>query len=124
MNVAECKKNFQKRIQQRISANEELRHKVLRKSVPLIVDWFQKNSEVEKVYLFGSILNKGDFTTGSDIDIGVVGLKKIEYFKVWARLEEILNIQIDLRTVDQDTPFALSVKKNGRLIYDRRSTTY
>jgi len=37
MDEAECKKNFQKRIQQIISANEELRHKILRKSVPLIV---------------------------------------------------------------------------------------
>lgn len=124
MNLTKCRKNFQQRIQNRISINEELRHRIFREIIPLIIDWFQKNPVLEKAYVFGSILERGNFTSDSDLDIGVEGLKEKEYFKVWAKLEEITNVSIDLRTVDKDTYFAKSVKKNGKLIYDRGSDSY
>ena len=124
MDVTKCRKNFKQRIQNRIVISEELRRRIFREKIPLIIDWFQKNPVVKKAYVFGSILERGNFTSDSDLDIGVEGLKEKEYFKVWAKLEEITDVPIDLRTIDKDTFFARSVKKNGKLIYDRGSDSY
>lgn len=61
MDVAECKKNFQKRIQQRIMANEKLHHTIVQKSIPLIVDWFQKNPDLCNPCLSNLINSDNDF---------------------------------------------------------------
>ena len=120
IDLARCKKNLQKRIQRKVQANEQIRLRVFQETLPRLVAWFQKNPVVEKAYLFGSILEKGNFTSESDLDLGVAGLDEKKYFEVWAQLEEIARMPIDFRTLDQNTHFAESVKKNGRVIYERR----
>ena len=45
---------------------------------------------VEKVILFGSLIDSTQFAVSSDVDLAVVGLRPEDYFKAWRVVEEVL----------------------------------
>ncbi len=73
---------------------EKKRHEILEQTIIEIKKVF-KNSNVQEVYITGSIVIPNKFTSRSDIDIAVKGLSAIDYFPIISKLEESL-----LRTIE------------------------
>lgn len=76
------------------SLREKERKKTLAETKGLLKKYFG-DKRVNRVFLFGSILKKGDFYPFSDIDVVVDGLSE-RYFKTLCDLEEILGREVDL----------------------------
>ena len=68
---------------------EKKRHEILEQTITEIKSVFN-NSNVQEVYITGSILIPYKFTSRSDIDIAVKGLTAVDYFPVLSKLEESL----------------------------------
>ena len=73
---------------------EKKRRQILEQTIIEIRRVFN-NSNVQEVYITGSIIIPYKFTSHSDIDIAVRGLSAVDYFPVLSRLEECL-----LRTIE------------------------
>ncbi len=78
---------------------------------------------VQRAYLFGSILHANALHATSDVDIAVEGpFDAQEYFTLWRELERALDdtsLDLDLVTLDGDLHFANCVREQGELIYER-----
>ncbi|HEY84523.1 MAG TPA: nucleotidyltransferase domain-containing protein, partial [Chloroflexi bacterium] len=75
-------------------------------------------------YLFGSIIQPGNFHPESDVDIAIEGATAQAYFDLWRTLEEDLpEWAIDLRDISQPSPFADLIRQTGMLIYERENPT-
>jgi len=73
---------------------------------------------LKKAVLFGSILNYEYFNTNSDLDIGIIGLNKSYFFKLYRELSLHLNIQFDLIDLDDDDQFKQKIFQNCEVIYE------
>jgi uncharacterized protein len=56
---------------------------------------FFRGKQVDKVYLFGSLLHEEYFYPFSDIDLAVAGLRE-DYFALLVELEELLDRRVDV----------------------------
>jgi predicted nucleotidyltransferase len=64
----------------------------------------KKHFEVEKVILFGSLVDALQFSPDSDVDLGVIGLRSEDYFEAWRVVEAILeDCAVDLVQLEQAT---------------------
>jgi predicted nucleotidyltransferase len=90
----------------------------VRKNLPDIVK-VTAEFNPEKVVLFGSITNKERFSEHSDIDIGVIGVKKEDFFYLYSRLADQIDWALDLIDLDDDPRFKEMVLEKGEIIYDR-----
>jgi predicted nucleotidyltransferase len=73
-----------------------------------------KNEGCTNVYLFGSLVKEKSYE-GSDIDIGIRGLPDEKFFKVYAMLDHISDIEIDLVDFDDENDFFCMLKDIGRV---------
>ncbi len=76
---------------------------------------FFKGLHVKEAYLFGSILQPGNFRSDSDMDIAVGGLNPKNYFQVFGQIENLLGREIDLVELEK-CRFADSIEKYGERI--------
>jgi predicted nucleotidyltransferase len=76
-----------------------------------------KNSGVQRVIIFGSILNN-KFNKQSDIDIYVEPLNCQKYWDFQHDLEDILNLNIDLHTNNDEPSFVKKIIERGEVIYE------
>ena len=59
---------------------------------------------VEKVILFGSLVDASQFLPNSDVDLAVSGLRSEDYFEAWRVVEAILeDCRVDLVELEQVT---------------------
>ena len=59
---------------------------------------------VEKVILFGSLVDASQFLPNSDVDLAVVGLRSEDYFEAWRVVETVLeDCAVDLVELEQVT---------------------
>lgn len=59
---------------------------------------------VEKVILFGSLVDATQFSLNSDVDLAVIGLRSEDYFEAWRLVEEkLLDCTVDLIQMEQAT---------------------
>jgi predicted nucleotidyltransferase len=59
---------------------------------------------VEKVILFGSLVDDSQFLPSSDVDLAVVGLRSEDYFEAWRVVEVLLeDCTVDLVELEQAT---------------------
>ena len=72
---------------------------------------------VDELILFGSSLE--DLSTASDLDLAVSGLEGWKFFELSARLEEELNLNIDLIPLDNDSKLSKHIRKIGKVLYER-----
>lgn len=72
---------------------------------------------VGELILFGSSLE--DLSTANDLDLAVSGLEGWEFFELSARLEEELNLNIDLIPLDNDSKLSKHIRKIGKVLYER-----
>lgn len=121
MNVKECVVNFLRRETKLYDERESRRQSLLLEIVPQIQQVLKCYPSVDRAYLFGSILRKGDFRKNSDVDIAVEGLACEHYFELWRELEEVLKITIDLRPVTET--LAQTIALTGQKIYDRKDSS-
>ncbi|MBU0566483.1 nucleotidyltransferase domain-containing protein [bacterium] len=107
-------------MRKRYDKNEDLRKRILQNEIPKIIEWMGQTNRINKAYLFGSILEEGNFGKESDIDLGIIGADNGLYFDTWRQLEELSNLKIDLRVLDRINSFTESVTQRGKLIYEKR----
>jgi predicted nucleotidyltransferase len=108
-------------LRKRLEREKEERFKLFtkfRKNLPHIIDIITEFN-VEKVILFGSLIDKEKFTESSDIDIGLIGLDKKDFFKLYSRLSDRIPWPIDLVDLDENPKFKAKILERGEIIYDR-----
>ena len=75
----------------------------------------------EKIYQWGSLLNEKNFTERSDIDIALEGITNpADFFALLGNADELTAFPVDIIQLEKIHPLnAESIKKNGRLVYER-----
>jgi predicted nucleotidyltransferase len=68
----------------------------------------------ERVVLFGSMLDHERMWWGSDIDLGVWGLRSEDFFKAGAAIERGHNFSIDLVEIQSAKPHILNAIEQGQ----------
>ncbi len=87
----------------------------------ILVDKFR----AERVYLFGSLLDEDSFSTHSDIDIAVDGLRVESYFTALNHLWDILPKGTNLDLVpleDADETLKAKILISGIILNDKQSS--
>jgi len=74
-----------------------------------------KNEGCETVFLFGSLVT-GKIRDDSDIDIGVKGLPKGKFLKLYSRLYFDFENKIDLVDFDTNSDFYSMLNKIGEVV--------
>lgn len=74
-----------------------------------------KAAGATEVYIFGSTVRKPD-DLPSDIDIAVLGLPAGRFFELQGRLLRILNMPVDLVSLDKNTPFTTHLRESRELV--------
>ena len=86
-----------------------------------IVAMLIKKYNPKRIYQWGSLLNKEDFSAISDVDIAVEGVKSAEeFFQMYGDAEELTQFPLDLIEIEKIDPLhAETIKKYGKLVYER-----
>ena len=71
---------------------------------------------VRRLILFGSALDAPE--TARDVDLACEGVEGWDVFRLGARLEEELGVNVDLVPLTPDDRFSQSVVRRGRVIYE------
>lgn len=118
--AAVYRQNFLARQAKQREEREAIRQQALAKVKAVVPAVAAGVASVQQLYLFGSVIQPGQFHQKSDVDIGVVGTTAEDYFELWRQLEAVLpEWIIDLREVSSASFFADRVKKTGLLLYER-----
>lgn len=72
---------------------------------------------LKKVILFGSVL-ENSMHAGSDLDLLVDDLAPEVFFDFQCRLEEVLDISVDVHTMRDDPAFVAKIQRRGEVIYE------
>ena len=83
---------------------------VARKAASILKQEFK----AERVVLFGSMLDHERMWWGSDIDLGVWGLRSEDFFKAGAAIERGHNFSIDLVEIQSAKPHILNAIEQGQ----------
>jgi len=76
-----------------------------------------KMYNVTQLILFGSTLENR--SRANDLDLAVSGLDGWKFFELSARLEEELELNIDLIPLDENSKLSKHIRKVGKVIYER-----
>ncbi len=109
---------WMERESEEVRANTRLREKALSEVIK-ISQILTARYRVEKIILFGSLLDEDRFSAASDIDIAVEGLEKSVYFTALGELLMESSFEIDLVPVEDASPLLLQRLKNGKVIYEK-----
>jgi len=74
-----------------------------------------KNEGCEEVYLFGSLVT-GKTNKNSDIDIGIKGYPKGNFFKIYSKVYFNFDNNIDLVDFDSNNDFYVMLNKIGEVV--------
>ncbi len=74
----------------------------------------------ERIYQWGSLLNREIFSEISDIDIAVEGITSAElFFQLYGDIMNLTDFSIDLVQIEKIEPeFAELIKSKGKIIYE------
>lgn len=108
---------LQRRANDEQTARERLRRERLDAARRVIVEAAPRHAGLRSVALFGSVLQPGQFTPRSDIDVAVDCSDPQVESLFWHELEERLEISIDLRPLVGGVRRA--VERSGELVYAR-----
>ena len=87
-----------------------------------IVALLVKRYKPKRIYQWGSLLNEKYFSAISDIDIAIEGVKSAEqYFQMIGEAMELTDFPLDLVDIEKIDPVhGESIRKRGRLVYERK----
>jgi predicted nucleotidyltransferase len=74
-----------------------------------------KRAGAREVYVFGSAA-KGTDTTASDVDLAVSGLPPAVFYRMGARISDLLGRSVDLVDLDVSTPFTRYLRAENELV--------
>ena len=74
-----------------------------------------KAAGAREVYVFGSAA-KGVLRADSDLDLAVSGLPASLFYRVGARISDLLGQPVDLIDLDTDTPFTRYLREENELV--------
>ena len=74
-----------------------------------------KSAGAREVYLFGSAAREG-LRPDSDLDFAVAGLPPAMFYRVGARLSDLLECTVDLVDLDVATPFTRHLLQENELV--------
>jgi predicted nucleotidyltransferase len=106
----------QREAQKRVQRESE-RQRWLQNVRQVVVHLAGRYPEVQRVYVFGSLLQPGRFQRDSDIDIAVVCESLERESAFWRALERTLERDVDMRPLTGAV--AEAVAQTGELIYER-----
>ena len=74
----------------------------------------------ERIWQWGSLLDRAKFREYSDIDIAVEGVNEAEeFFKMFGDAERLTNFPLDLIDINKIAPeFAALIKSKGKIVYE------
>ena len=90
--------------------------RIVRSEVQVFV---QKFNSVEEVSIIGSVAKEVFYTTRSDVDILVKGLKKTDYFEAFRFWEDRLPVGIDLIREEEVGEGVKAMLKEKVVIYEK-----
>ena len=67
-------------------------------------EYFRGRKDVAFAYLFGSVA-KGTGDAASDLDLAVSGLPPSVFYRMGARVSDLIGRSVDLIDLDRNTPF-------------------
>jgi predicted nucleotidyltransferase len=74
-----------------------------------------KGAGAREVYVFGSAA-KGTDPTASDVDLAVSGLPPAVFYRMGARISDLLGRSVDLVDLDISTPFTRYLRAENELV--------
>lgn len=74
-----------------------------------------KAAGAREVYVFGSAA-KGIQDAASDLDLAVSGLPPSLYYRMGARVSDLIGRSVDLIDLDVDTPFTRYLREENELV--------
>ena len=76
-----------------------------------------KMYNVTQLILFGSSLE--NLSRANDLDLAVSGIDGWKFFELSARLEEELELNIDLIPLDDNSKLSKHIRKVGKVLYEQ-----
>jgi len=117
MDAQAARDYFYRREARRREAREAERLEWLKRVKAAVARYAPRYPEIQRVYLFGSILQPGRFRPNSDIDMAVA-CNNLEIEGVfWQTLERCLRRDVDMRPLTH--PITETVKTSGEQVYER-----
>jgi predicted nucleotidyltransferase len=74
-----------------------------------------KGAGAREIYVFGS-LAKGTEAAGSDLDLAVCGLPPSVFYRMGARVSDLIGHSVDLIDLDRNTPFTRHLRTENELV--------
>ncbi len=92
------------------------------KDFEAIVEMLIEKYKPQKIYQWGSLLNRKHFSKISDIDIAVVvDFPAEKFFAMFGDADDLTDFSLDLVELDKIEPiYAKSIMEKGKLVYERK----
>ncbi len=74
-----------------------------------------KGAGAREIYVFGSAV-KGANSTVSDLDLAVSGLPPSVFYRMGARVSDLIGRSVDLIDLDSNTPFTRHLRAENELV--------
>ena len=74
-----------------------------------------KRAGAREVYVFGSVAH-GTTDAGSDLDLAVSGLPPAVFYRMGARISDLMGHAVDLIDLDVNTPFTRYLRTENELV--------
>ena len=86
-----------------------------------IISMLEKDYAPERIWQWGSLLDRTRFSKISDIDIAVEGIRDTStFFELYGRALELTTFSLDLVELERIEPLhAESIRTGGRLVFER-----
>ncbi len=97
------------------------RYNQARRDYQKIIDFIIERYNPKRIYQWGSLLNRENFTEMSDIDIALEGITSAEQmFDIYGAIMNMTDFSIDLIQIEKIEPeFAELIKAKGKIVYER-----
>ncbi len=120
VDISEVKKFLNKRDEEKKANNYRLFDQALRDRNN-IVDMIIKDYNPERIFIWGSLLDKDKFRDYSDIDIAIEGsFSAKEFFDMYGKAEKMTDFPLDIVELDKIEPeFRDSIMRRGKILYER-----
>lgn len=87
-----------------------------------IIKFIIEKYNPKRIYQWGSLLHRENFTDRSDIDIALEGITSAEQmFELYGDIMKMTQFSIDLIQIEKIEPeFAELIKMKGKIVYERQ----
>lgn len=119
-NYENARQFLEKKERDRVQLLDE-RYNQARRDYQKIIDFIIERYNPKRIYQWGSLLNRENFTEMSDIDIALEGITSAEQmFDIYGAIMNMTDFSIDLIQIEKIEPeFAELIKAKGKIVYER-----